>query len=95
MKATAIRRMLALLAACALTAGLLTACSSKTEDDSSQEGSDTMSSSDSLSSTEETGFRHGKHAGRIVRGDHDVGTRYDDRQWAGYAGHHDRTDRAA
>lgn len=54
--------MLALLAACALTAGLLTACSSKTEDDSSQEGSDTMSSSDSLSSTEETGFRHGKHA---------------------------------
>lgn len=54
MKATAIRRMLALLAACALTAGLLTACSSKTEDDSSQEGSDTMSSSDSLSSTEET-----------------------------------------
>ena len=53
MKSIAVRRMLALLAACALTAGLLTACGNKTEDNSSQEGSDTMSS-DSLSSAEET-----------------------------------------
>lgn len=87
--------MLALLAACALTAGLLTACSSKTEDDSSQEGSDTMSSSDSLSSTEETVSGTESTAGRIARGDHDTSTRYDDRQRAGYAGHHDRADRAA
>ena len=53
MKSIAVRRMLALLAACALTAGLLTACGNKTEDNSSQEGSETMSS-DSLSSAEET-----------------------------------------